>query len=63
MYDDKDEDDLGHTFEQGIACCLYTQASRSTASRSTDFQIAVFLIGSKSPPTALFLVIFTMTNL
>ena len=41
----------------------YTQASCSTASRSTDFQIALFKIGSISPPIALFLVIFTMANL
>ena len=28
-----------------------------------NFQIALFLIGSKSPPIALFLVIFTIANL
>ena len=38
---------------------MYTQALHSTASHSTDFQIVLFLIGSKCPPTALFSVIFT----
>ena len=33
------------------------------ASQSTDFQIALFLNGSRSPPIALFLVIFIIANL
>ena len=43
---------------------MYTlEDLRSTALHSTDFQIALFLIGSKNPPTTLFLVIFTIANL
>ena len=40
----------------------YIQASRNTAMCSTDFQITLFSIGSKSPLIALFLVIFTIAN-
>ena len=37
----------------------YTQALYSTALHSNDIQIALFLISSKLPPTALFSVLFT----